>query len=221
MNEETLNQEIEFYNKYYITIDTNDNIISGWSDGPFPDKDTSNAICINEQGSYQFRLYPNGEENPPLFNETGLSLYKYENGEIIAKSSVELQIEETLRQNKNISMYQDQAIEESKYNLQYFLENNPLTWIDGQQYTVTQDKQALLTSQMALYMIDPNTALHWNAQGQPCTVWEPQNLAALAKAIEEYVRPYITYQQQKEVEMRACGTVEELDQVIVNYNTLE
>lgn len=221
MNEETLNQEIEFYNKYYITIDTNDNIISGWSDGPFPDKDTSNAICINERGSYQFRLYPNGEENPLLFNKTGLSLYKYEDGEIIAKSSVELQIEETLRQNKNISMYQDQAIEESKYNLQYFLENNPLTQVDGQQYTVTQDKQALLTSQMALYMIDQNTTLHWNAQGQPCTVWEPQNLAALAKAIEEYVRPYITYQQQKEVEMRACETVEELDQVIVNYNTLE
>ena len=221
MNEETLNQDISFYNKYYIIIDANDNIISGWSDGPFPNKDTSNAICINEQGSYQFRLYPNGEENPPLFNETGLSLYKYENGEIIAKSSIELQIEEILRQNKNISIYQDQAIEESKYNLQYFLENNPLTWVDGQQYTVTQDKQSLLTSQMALYMIDPNTTLHWNAQGQPCTVWEPQNLAALAKAIEEYVRPYITYQQQKEVEMRACKTVEELDQVIVNYNTLK
>ena len=90
MNEEALNQDISFYNKYYIIIDANNNIISGWSDGPFPNKDTSNAICINEQGSYQFRLYPNGEENPPLFNETGLSLYKYENGEIIAKSSIEL-----------------------------------------------------------------------------------------------------------------------------------
>lgn len=221
MNDELIiNEEFIPFNKHYIIIDINDNIIKGWSDGLFPSADITNAICINEKGSYQFRLFPNGEENPNLFTEDGISLYKYEEGQILQKSETEIKIEKTILQNKNISQYQEIEIKKSKQQLADFLEKNPYAWIDGQQYTVTQDKQSLLTSQIALYIIDQTATLHWNAQGQPCTIWQPKDLAALAKAIEEYVRPYITYQQQKEVELRACETVEELNSIVIDYNTL-
>lgn len=46
----------EYYNKHHITTDLEGRITSGWSDGPRPDKDTTDAICINEQGSYQFQF---------------------------------------------------------------------------------------------------------------------------------------------------------------------
>ena len=46
------------YNCHYVTTDKQGHIISGWSNGPHPERDTANAICINEQGGYQFRLRP-------------------------------------------------------------------------------------------------------------------------------------------------------------------
>lgn len=38
-----------FYNRHYIQSDSQGRIIAGWSDGPHPEMDTSDAICINEQ----------------------------------------------------------------------------------------------------------------------------------------------------------------------------
>lgn len=78
----------EFYNKHYISIDTQGRIISGWSDGPHRNLDIANAICISEQGGYQFRLFPGGEENPPLYTMDGIPLYRW-NGEIVILRSEE------------------------------------------------------------------------------------------------------------------------------------
>lgn len=69
---------MEIYNKHYINIDAQGHITSGWSDGPHPDRDTTDAICINEEGGYQFRLWLGGEENPPLHTMDGIPLYRYD-----------------------------------------------------------------------------------------------------------------------------------------------
>lgn len=79
------------YNKYYIIIDSRNCIIDGWSDGPYPDRDTTNAICINERGGYQFLLFPDGEENPNLYTYDFLPLYKWENGQVIARTEEEIE----------------------------------------------------------------------------------------------------------------------------------
>lgn len=92
--------DYDFYNKHYITIDSQGRIIDGWSDGPFPNKDTSQAICINKKGDYQFRLFPDGEENPSLYNFDGTHLYKYEDGVISKTSPAERAIENSINLNK-------------------------------------------------------------------------------------------------------------------------
>lgn len=79
-----------FYNKHYINVDDQGRIFAGWSDGPHPEKDTTGAICINEQGGYQFRLYPGGEENPPLRSMDGIPLYKWEDGQVVPRTEDEL-----------------------------------------------------------------------------------------------------------------------------------
>ena len=78
----------EFYNKHYIKPDSSNRIIDCWSDGPRPDCDTADAICINEQGGYQFRLFPDGEENPSLYDAEGIPLYKW-NGQAVVKRTAE------------------------------------------------------------------------------------------------------------------------------------
>ena len=68
---------MEYYNKHYILLDGENRIIDGWSDGIFPEKPVDGAVCINEQGGYQFRLFPDGDENPALIDKTGAHLWKY------------------------------------------------------------------------------------------------------------------------------------------------
>lgn len=83
----------EVYNKYYITIDAQNRITSGWSDGPRPDCDTTGAICINDQGGYQFRLFQGGEENPNLYNMDGIPLYKWDGVKAVARTEEEIEAE--------------------------------------------------------------------------------------------------------------------------------
>lgn len=110
----------------------------------------------------------------------------------------------------------------TKEDLEVFLVEHPLTWVDGNQYSVTAEKQSLLTSQLALYQTATVAGqpyeLKWNATGQECVVWTYENLCALALAIDEYVQPLVSYQQRKESEIMGCETIEEVMAVVVDYN---
>lgn len=80
----------EFYNKHYITIDSQNRITAGWSDGPHPERDTSGAVCINNKGGYQFRLTPGGEENPPIYTMDGIPLYKWDGNQAVKRTDDEI-----------------------------------------------------------------------------------------------------------------------------------
>lgn len=81
---------MDFYNKHYITVDEQNRIVNGFSDAFHRPSDTD--ICINEEGGYQFRLFPGGEENPPLHEwQHMIPLYKYENGEVVKRSNDEIE----------------------------------------------------------------------------------------------------------------------------------
>ena len=80
-----------FYNKHYIAVDERSRIVAGWSDGIHPSRDTSNAICINEQGGRQFRLFQNSEENPLLFNGIHMiPLYRWDGTQVIRRTAEEI-----------------------------------------------------------------------------------------------------------------------------------
>ena len=80
----------EFYNIHYIATDTQNRITDGWSDGPCRDRDTAGAVCINEQGGYQFRLFPGGEENPLLYTMDGIPMYRWDGEKVVARSEDEM-----------------------------------------------------------------------------------------------------------------------------------
>ena len=81
---------VEMYNKHYIKVDSSGRVVDGWSNGPLRDKAPTDAICINEQGGYQFRIN-GGEENPPLFDWDGIPLYKWNGEKIIARTAEEIE----------------------------------------------------------------------------------------------------------------------------------
>ena len=113
-------------------------------------------------------------------------------------------------------------ISESKTTLAEYLASHPLQWTDGKYYSVTSEKQALLTSNLSLYQLAVSNGqsftLKWNTTGDECTVWEYDDLAALALAIGTYVQPFVSHQQELEIDIKACTTMEELDAIEINYD---
>ena len=86
---------MDIYYKHYIIIDIDGNIIDGFSEAfRKPDK---NSILINEKGSYQFRLFEHGEENPSLLTHDEIPLYKWSMKYVVERSTYEIQKERDKR----------------------------------------------------------------------------------------------------------------------------
>ena len=116
-------------------------------------------------------------------------------------------------------------IKRSKDDLAVYLQEHPLQWLDGEYYSITQEKQNQLTSKiMAATMAQTLSAdytLTWNSTGEVCKEWTLSDLSALAFAIDARVTALVTYQQTQEVAIRNAATLEELEAVVVDYNNVE
>lgn len=118
----------------------------------------------------------------------------------------------------------ESRIAQSKADLATYLETHPITWTDGEQYSITAEKQAQLTSKiMAATMaqtLSQTYTLTWNSTGQVCREWTLQDLSALAFAIDARVTALVSYQQAQEVAMRNAASREELDAIVVDYDAV-
>lgn len=118
-----------------------------------------------------------------------------------------------------------QRIAQSKEDLTTYLEAHPLQWTDGEYYAITAEKQAQLTSKiMAATMAQTlyqTYDLTWNSTGEVCKAWTLQDLSALAFAIDARVTALVTYQQTQEVAMREAESMEALEAIVVDYDTVK
>lgn len=104
---------VEHYYKHYIRVDADKNIVAAWSDGSLPTENISDAICINEQGGYQFRLFPRGEENTPLRDEYGVPLCKWDGKAVIKRTPAEIQADRPAPQLAALTLEERQAAVEA------------------------------------------------------------------------------------------------------------
>ena len=110
-------------------------------------------------------------------------------------------------------------IAQSKADLAEYLATHPLTWTDGEQYSITQEKQNQLTSTLAAAQIDGKPP-EWNSTGGQCREWDAAELSALAVAIKDRVKALVKYQQAQEIAMNAAETMDELDAISVDYDSV-
>lgn len=122
----------------------------------------------------------------------------------------------------SIAEAKDYRIQQSKTVLSDYLASHPIQWSDGKYYSVTSEKQSLLTSNLALYQISAAAGmpfkLTWNSTGDECVEWSYENLAALALAIGTYVKPFVSHQQELELAIKACKTSTELEAIEISYD---
>ena len=122
----------------------------------------------------------------------------------------------------NLQIRKEEKIEESKQLLKKWLEDNPLeSSVTGKKafYTVTEEKQVLLTQNLMLAQLTQASTTTWNCQGNICEEWSVEDLSKLAAEIEAYVRPKIKKQQEYEVQINECTTVEEVEKIEIIYET--
>ena len=124
-------------------------------------------------------------------------------------------------QEKSLEECKEEKIALSKLMLSEWLANNPMLYSDGNYYSVTEEKQSLLNSNLASYARAIAAGipypLKWNSTGAECTEWEYTDLTALSLSIAAYVAPKVSIQQALEVQIRACETKEEDDGVVISY----
>ena len=117
-----------------------------------------------------------------------------------------------------------ECIADSKSSLAAYLLAHPMQWTDGKYYSITAEKQQQLTSKimsaiMAQTMSIPYS-LTWNSTGDECTAWALTDLSALAFAIDARVTSLVSYQQEKEVEIRNAASMEALEAITVDYDSV-
>lgn len=122
---------------------------------------------------------------------------------------------------KSLEEYKAEKIAESKVKLAQWLADNPYLHSDGNYYSVTEEKQSLLNSNLASYERATQAGipypLKWNSTGAECTEWAYEDLMVLSLSIAGYVAPKVSMQQAAEVQIRNCATKAEVDGVAVDY----
>ena len=117
-----------------------------------------------------------------------------------------------------------ERIAESKTQLSDYLLCHPMQWTDGQRYAITAEKQQQLTSKIMSATLAAQTStpysLTWNATGEECQAWTLENLTALAFAIDARVTSLVSYQQAQEAAMREASTLEALEAIPVDYDSV-
>ena len=79
------------YHNHYIVTRQDGAVVQAWSDGPLPEEDTENAVCINDKGEYQFELF--GMVNPPIRTEDMIPLYRWDGVNVIRRTEDEISAE--------------------------------------------------------------------------------------------------------------------------------
>lgn len=176
---------------------------------------------VEEESHYEvIAEYPNGGKDLKKVIDVAGVEAKDAYDENIEIQRYILYTEQELEQ-KFISV-KDNKILESKTALSDYLQNHPLQWSDGKYYSVTSEKQSLLTSNLALYQISSAAGqpfkLTWNSTGDECVEWSYENLAALALAIGTYVKPFVSHQQELELAIKTCKTQAELGAIEITYD---
>ena len=181
---------------------------TGWTEIDRGDGDR----YVHAQGNY----FPK-----PLTDENGVYRYKYTDG-IVSERTAEEMAADMFPSPDDIVNLKTKRIQESKMMLVKWLNDNPILYTDGKYYSVTEEKQALLNGNLASYERATQAGieypLKWNSTGEECTDWSYNDLLTLSLNIAAYVAPKVAIQQNIELDIKACETMDEINAVVIDYD---
>lgn len=176
-------------------------------------EDLTGWVKIDEGTGDKYNLCQSHYFDGGLYTEDGIPRYKLVEGKAVERTEEEIMADRLPGERAS-------RIAQSKVDLAHYLESHPLTWTDGNQYSITQEKQAQLTSTLVSAQVDGEPP-EWNTTGGQCREWKLEELSALGVAIKRRVKALVKYQQGQELAMNAAATMEELESVVVDYDSVQ
>ncbi len=204
----------EYYNCHYVTVDEQNRITDGWSDGPHPERDTAGAICISDQGDYQFRLVPGGEENPPICTMDGIPLYKWDGEQVIQRT------EEEIEQDKLPShiLSKTNLIRQTCRNK--ILEGFDLTLSKGKEhFSLEETDQINLTTATAAIQ-EGAISFPYHSDGNVCRLYSAREISLISNAATQHKLYHTTLCNHLLQCIKKATTKEELDNITYGEDCL-
>ncbi len=198
--------------KVYIQTDMQGRILR-CEGGYTTPADLSGWTYIDEGTGDRYNLCQSHYFDGGLFTDDGIPLYKLQDGKVLERTPAELDADR-LPGRKVLQIAQ------SKVDLAAYLEAHPLQWTDGQRYSITAEKQSQLIGTVVAAQADGRPP-EWNSTGGVCREWDIAELVALSVAIKTRVKALVKYQQAQEIAMSNAATLEELESVVVDYDSVE
>lgn len=201
----------KFYNKHYITTDAQGRITSGWSDGPHPDRETSGAICINEQGGYQFRLFPGGEENPLLYTVDGIPLYRWDGESAVPRTAEEIEADRV----PSLEAVQAEKLAQLSAACSAAITAGcDVELPDGSagHISLTAEDQINLTNARAAVEAGAR-AYPYHLDGELCALYPAEDILAMGEQAAAHKLYHTTYYNHLAAWVRRCGTAEEAENI--------
>ena len=199
----------DFFNSHFISVDDRNRITRGFSDAFEPPGESD--ILINDKGGRHFRLKPSGEENPSLFNDMGVPLFKWTGKKVAERTNEEIQADiEAMK--PPLEVHKMEGIMQTHKLLvevlQIPIEHN------SRHFSVTMEKQNLLSAQLGLFGLNSQAGipmeLSWNATGEVCEPWEFPALLELANVMAAHVEPLAQMQREAEVRIKHSKNEQEV-----------
>ena len=138
------------------------------------------------------------------------NLYKFDNETQSFVYRYSLDEAKELKQEKNKLLFAE------------YLASHPLTWTDGKEYGVTMEDQSEISLNLSQYQIAvqagiESPTLEWHARHEECQPWTLENLVALSMSISAAVYPMYRQMQQYKISIYGTASLEELEQVELDY----
>lgn len=209
----------DILNTYKVYIRTDDsNRVTAVNSSAFL-SDLTGWIEIDEGAGDRYHHAQGNYLDNSVTDGEGLYNYAYIDGALVLRTEADKEADRILLL---LPQAKAQKIAESKLQLAEWLRSNPMIFSDGKYYSVTEEKQTLLNSNLASYERASKAGyaypLKWNATGEECTEWLYSDLLALSLAIAGYVAPKVATQQAAEVDIKASATLAELEAIVIDYN---
>lgn len=199
------------YNHHYITVDEWGRITEGWSDGPHAGRDTSGAICIDGEGGYQFRLFPGGEENPPLSAEDGVPLYRWDGEKAVPRTREEIEADRA----PSLELVQAEKLAQLSAAC-----NAAIVAGCGVELPDGSDGHISLTAEDQINLTNAHAAVAAGAQAYPyhldgglCALYPAGAVQAIAQAATAHKLYHTTYYNHLAAWVRRCKSVEEVSAI--------
>ena len=118
--------------------------------------------------------------------------------------------------------FQAERQKENKQALSEFLQNNPVLWIDGMYYGVTQEDQNEMIADKTAYdfkksLGDTSWTLQWHSIHSDCRDFTEEEFAGLLNMIVDFVYPYRQLEMEYKKAIYEATTKEDVAAVNIVY----